>query len=138
MSMPHERPRTEACPYQALFSLLQTYIPPQRARRHLVLSQALPHDPPTYPLELFVPILLFAPQPRSLDVGRAFVVRSVKETDDAQKDRLGCLHRRPTLCSRLVSVLVVLGRVQDRDAEQARRVNVGMEWDWRLESQRGW
>jgi hypothetical protein len=35
----------------------------------------------------------------------------VKETDNAQKDRLGCLHRRPALRSRLVPVLVVLGRV---------------------------
>lgn len=134
--MPHERPLTEACPYQALFSLLQRYIPPQKVRRHLVLSQALPHDLPAYPLELLVPIPLFTPQPCSLDIGGAFVVRSVKETNDAQKDRLRCLHRRPALRSRLVPVLVVLGWVQDRDAEQARRVDVGMERDRRLESQR--
>lgn len=61
----------------------------------------------------------------------------MQQADHAQQDRLRRLHRRPALCRRLVSILVVLGRVQDRDAEQAGRIDVWVERDRGFEGQGG-
>lgn len=59
----------------------------------------------------------------------------MQQADHADQDRLGRLDRAPPLRGLLVPVLVVLRGVQDRDAEQARGVDVGVEGDRRLEGQ---
>jgi len=84
------------------------------------LPQTLPHTPP-HPLLKLPPIL--PPQPRGLDVRRTLVVRTRQHADNAQEDGLGRLHGRPALRRRLVPVLVVFGRVQDRDADFAGLVD---------------
>lgn len=102
----------------------------------LVLAQALPDALAAPPPEVLVlALLLLAQHARGLDVGRALLVGAVEQADGAQQDRLGGLDGAPALRGGLVAVLVLLGRVQDRDAELAVLVDVGVERDRVLEGQ---
>lgn len=104
----------------------------------LILPQTLPNTLPTpLPEILVLPLLLLAKHARRLEVGRALVVRVLKQADDANEDRLGRLHGTPPLAGRLVPVLVLLWRVQDADTQLTVRVDVGVERDRRLEDQLG-
>ena len=80
------------------------------------LPQASAHVPPTPPPKRDGVI---APHARRLDVGGTLVVGPAQHADDAEQDGLGRLHGRPALGCRLVPVLVLLGRVEDRDAHLA-------------------
>lgn len=106
-------------------------------RQPSVLAQALPHALPTPLAKLLAragPVL--AQQLGRLGVGGALVVGARKEADDAEQDGLGGLHGAPALGGALVAELVLLGRVQDRYAQQARvRVDVGVEGDRVLEGE---
>ena len=53
----------------------------------------------------------------------------MQQTNDTQQYRLWCLHGTPPLGRALIAVLVVFRRVQDRDAEPAVGVDVGVEGD---------
>lgn len=104
-----------------------------------VLPQAFPHT-----LSTSLSILLVFSRPLlpqqlgSLRICRALVVWARKQADDAQQDRLGGLDGTPPLGGAFVAVLVLLGRVQDGDAQEARvRVDVGVEGDGVLKGERG-
>jgi len=84
-----------------------------------------------------LPRLLLSKQPRRLDIRGALVVRRVEQADGAQQDCLGCLDGRPSLGGCFVACFVFLGRVEDGDAEAAVRIDVGVEWDRRLEGEGG-
>lgn len=72
-----------------------------------------------------VPNLLFIlgpplpPHLRSLDIGRALVIRLGQHAHDRDEDLLHALDGRPALRGVLVVVGVVTGRVEDRDANRA-------------------
>lgn len=122
------------------FMLIKRNNNPSRQRFHLplVLPQTLPHALPTpSPIVLVLALLLLAQHPRRLDIRRALFVRTVEQADYAQEDRLGGLDGAPALRGRLVAVLVLLGGVQDGNAQLAVFVNVGMERDGILECERG-
>lgn len=102
----------------------------------LVLPQTLSNTPPDpFPKVLGPSFLLNPEQLGGLQIRRALVIQFAKQADDADQYGLGGLHRGPALRRALVAVLVLLGRVQDRDAQLARRVDVGVEGDGRLEDQ---
>lgn len=82
------------------------------------------------------PGALLAQQLGGLGVGGALLVGAREQADDAEQDGLGGLHGAPALGGALVAEAVLLGRVQDRDAQQARlRVHVGVERHRVLEGQ---
>lgn len=80
-------------------------------------------------------LLLLTQHPRSLYVRGALFVGAIEQTNDAKEDRLGGLDGTPALGGGLVAVLVLLGRVQDGDAELAVLVDVGVERDGILEGE---
>lgn len=81
---------------------------------------------------------LLAQKFSSLGVSGTLVVGAREKADDAQQDGLGCLDGAPPLCCELVAVLILLRRVQNRDAQGSRvRVDVGVKGDGILEGQ-GW
>lgn len=81
---------------------------------------------------------LLAHQLGGLGIGGALVIGAGEQADDAQQDGLGGLDGTPSLCSTLVPVLILLGWVQDRDAELAiMRVDVGVEGNRVLEEYAG-
>lgn len=80
-------------------------------------------------------LLLLSQHPRRLDVCGALFVGAIEQADDAEEDRLGGLDGTPPLGGRLITVLVLLGRVQDGDAQLAVLVNVGVERDGILEGE---
>jgi hypothetical protein len=99
------------------------------------LANALAH---TTSKLLILAFSLLTEQLGRIQVGGALVVGLVKQGQDADEDGLGGLDRAPTLGSALVAVLIVLGRVQDGDAELAVGVYVGVEGYGRLEDELGW
>nr|POE53546.1 hypothetical protein CFP56_28768 [Quercus suber] len=82
--------------------------------------------PHAFPHALAELLAVLAPQLAGLDVRGAFVVGAAEHADDGEQDGLGGLHGRPALRGGLVAVLVVFGRVQDTDADDAGFV------DWRV------
>lgn len=82
-------------------------------------------------------LALLAQHPRGLDIGGALVVGAMEQADGAEQDGLGGLDGGPALGSGLVAVLVLLGWVQDRYAQLAALVDVGVERDRVLEGERG-
>lgn len=62
----------------------------------------------------------------------------MQQTNHAQQNRLGRLHRGPALRGGFVAVLVVLGRMQDRDAQEARGIDVRVEGDGCFEGEGRW
>ena len=80
----------------------------------LLLPLALPHTAAHPLLELG---RILSPQPRSFYVCGTLVVRARQHGDDGQQNGLGRLNGRPALGGRLVAELVLLGRVQDGDAD---------------------
>jgi hypothetical protein len=105
---------------------------------NLILSQALPYAFSASSSKILMLALpLLTEHTCSLYVGRALVVGAVEEADGADQDAFRCLDRTPALRCILVAVLVVLGWVQDRDAEVSVFVDVGVKGDWLLEGERG-
>lgn len=102
-----------------------------------ILAQTLPNALSTpLPVLLVHAIPLLAQQLGGLGVRGTLVVRACKQADDAQQDSLGSLHGAPPLGRTLITVLVLLGWVQDGDAEQSGiRVDVWMEGDGVLEGE---
>lgn len=112
--------RVNSSPTDALYPL-----------ENLILAQTLPHTLPT-PLPIFRTRAspLFTQQLCGLGIRRALVIGACKQADDAQQNGFWGLHGAPPLSCALVAVLVVFGRVQDGDAEQAVvRIDVGVEGD---------
>jgi hypothetical protein len=103
----------------------------------LVLSQALPHALPATSSEILMLALpLLTQHARSLHVSRALVVGAVEETDSAEQNRLRRLNRTPAFGGSFVAVLVLLGRMEDGDAQLAVLVDVWVEGNRVLEGKR--
>lgn len=82
-------------------------------------------------------LALLTQHPRRFHVGRALIVGAMEQADGAQKNGLGSLHWTPALRGGLVAVLVLLRRVQNRNAQLSVFVDVGMERDRVLEGEGG-
>ena len=83
--------------------------------------QPSPHARPDHLLILAPPL---PPHARRIHIRRALVVGLRQHAHHADEDLLHALDRAPPLRRLLVVVRVVAGRVQDRDADEARRVDL--------------
>jgi len=62
----------------------------------------------------------------------------MQQANHTQQDRFRRLHGAPALGCALVPVLVVLRRVQDRNADEPRGIHVGVKRHGRAEGHGGW
>lgn len=105
----------------------------------LILSQALPDALAATLSELLVlAFLLFSEQLGRLDVRWAFVVWVVEEGNGTEEDGLWGLDGAPPLRGVLISKDVLAGSMQNRYAQLAVLVYVGMEGNGCLERECRW
>lgn len=62
----------------------------------------------------------------------------MQQTNHTEQNSFGRLDRTPSLSGRLVPVFIVLGRVQDGDADEAAGVDVWVEGDGGVEGHGWW
>jgi hypothetical protein len=72
-----------------------------------------------------------------IDVGGRGDLGIIQEQKDGAEDRLDALEWGPTLFSPLSGLLILTRSVQDRYADLAIRIDVGME-NWAIEFESGW
>lgn len=95
------------------------------ARCHNLQSTPLQPQPPPHarPDDPFILASPLPPHARRIHIRRALIIRLRQHAHHADEDLLHALDRAPPLRRLLVVVRVVARRVQDRDADEARRVD---------------
>jgi hypothetical protein len=135
MSQPsNQLPRQDSCSHRRPGVYRISLLLPTPLVLAETLADTLAHP---FPELGALALALEAQQLGGVEVSGALVVGLAEERDDAEQDGLGRLYGRPALGRRLVPEAVLLGRVQDRDAQLARRVHVGVEGHGRLEHELG-
>lgn len=103
---------------------LQNFVARQE---HLILPKTLSNCLSTPPPKLFITILLLPPQSCRLHIRRTLIIGTVQQTNHTQQYCFWRLDRTPSLARLLISVFIVFGGVEDRNAEFAVGVDIWVE-----------
>ena len=94
-------------------------------RRHHETLRDIPFAPlHILPDPLLIRVFVLPQQHACIHIRRARRLRVIEQRDDAQQDRFDTLDGAPALAGALAGHFVFAGRVQDRNAEFAIRVDV--------------